>query len=885
MLRVFRFPRRTGNQIRHDLDDELAFHIDMRAAELTAAHGLSAEDARREALREFGDVDFTRRYCIDLDTGSERMTRRTEWLDDLRQDLGHSMRALRRAPGFTTVSLLTLALGIGATSAMYSVLERTVLARLPYADADRVVRIYGRNEGNPRGHLAVGDVVDLRATQQSFTQVAAFANWGATYAGRTEPVVLAGMRVSPNLFDVLGARPIIGRTFAADDDKPQSPAVVVVSHRVWREMLDGDASAVGRTITLNDRPRTVIGVMPPGFVVEDRSMDLWVPLDLSPILADPNRLRKFRFLGAVGRLKPDVSLDRAQVELTAIARRLEQAYPEGNTGLSIAAVPVRDWLVGDLRTPLTVLTAAAAMVLIIACANVASLLLTRTMARRQELGIRGALGAGRGRIIRQLLTESSVLAIAGGALGFGVAYAASRALGAVAGEQLAAAFPTPSTPDPRVLIVTLATALATVLLFGVGPAIGGSRLDLRDALQDASRGSTAGRARHRARSALVVAQAALALVLLVGAGLLIRSLHHLQQVQLGFDPGRLLTFRISLPGVRYDSRERGNQFFDELHARLRALPGIDGAATTGIMPLRGGASASLAIKGRPVPEGQLPELGYVSVSRGYFETMRIPLKAGRVFDQRDTEKSQSVVVISERIAQRFWPNGDAVGAFVRLGPNPNDPWSEVIGVVGDVRQFGPARDTRATVYAFTHQDYWGAGDVMIRVRGDPAAIGTAVRGVVRELDARLPLEQMRTMDEVADQVLAQRRLSMTLMIVFASLALALAAIGLYGVMSFLVTTRTREFGVRMALGAPRRAVMGLVVRQGLLTMVTGLALGLAGAAATTRLLAGFLSGVRPLDPLTFAAAPAMLLGVALVACWLPARRATRVDPITALRTD
>jgi putative ABC transport system permease protein len=374
-------------------------------------------------------------------------------------------------------------------------------------------------------------------------------------------------------------------------------------------------------------------------------------------------------------------------------------------------------------------------------------------------------------------------------------------------------------------------------------------------------------------------------VLLVGAGLLIRSLYHLQRVQLGFDVSHLLTFRVSLPGAKYDTRERGNQFYDELQARLRALPRVEAAASTGIMPLRGGASASLAIRGRPVPEGDLPEVGYVSVSRGYFETMRIPLRRGRTFDQQDNATSPGVVVISESVARRHWPNGDAVGSLVRLGPDPSEPWSEVIAVVGDVRQNGPARDSRPTVYAFLHQDYWDGRDVVVRARGGATSITASVRDVVRQLDPALPVTQMRAMDEVASEVLAGQRLPMTLMTTFAALALVLAAVGLYGVMSYVVTARTREFGVRMALGAPQAAVIRLVMRQGLVTVLSGLAIGLVGAAAATRLLAGLLFGVRPLDALTFGAVPAVLLGVALVACWLPARRATRVDPMAALRTD
>jgi putative ABC transport system permease protein len=884
MRRIFRLPWRTQVQIRRDLDEELEFHLDMRAAELSASLGLSPEDARREAVREFGDVGYTRRYCIDLDTGGERMTRRTEWLDDLRLDLRHAGRALRANRSFTAVALVTLALGIGATTAMYSVVERTLLARLPYADAERLLRIYGRNAVHPRGQIAAGDFLDFRATQRAFTGLAAFRWGGFTYSGSTEPRTLRGMRVSANMFDVLGARPLLGRTFAAGEDQPQSAPVVLLSHRTWRTVFGADPGIVGRTIVLSDQPRTVVGVMPPTFFIEDSDVDVWVPMELSTVLADANRVRKFRFLGMIGRLRPGVRAEQGEADLAAIAARLEREHPESNTGVSVVAIPIRESIFGQVRAPLLVLTGAAALVLLIACANVGSLLLARTVARRHELGIRAALGAGRGRIVRQLLTEMTVLAGIGGALGVVVAHWTARGFVAATGLVLPPAQRV-SAFDPTVLAVALTTALATVLLFGVAPALAGSRLDLRDMLGDAGRGLTQARSRVRIRAALVASQAALAVVLLIGAGLLIRSLYHLQRVDLGFDPTHLLTFRVDLRGAKYQTREQGNQLFEALHERLRSIPGVVAASSTGAMLLRGSSSAGLAIKGRPVPEGRLPEIGYASVARGYFETMRIPLRAGRVFDRRDGPTSPDVVVISESVARQHWPGGDAVGAFVRLGPDPSEPWAEVIGVVGDVRQNGAAVDARPTAYTFALQDYWSGRDLLVRVRGDPSVVAAAARDAVRQLDPHLPVSRMQAMTEVADEILANRRAPMMLMSAFAALAVLLAAVGVYGVMSHLVTARTREFGVRMALGAPRGAVLRLVVGQGLATTGVGLAVGLAVAAATTRLLSGLLFGVRPLDPLTFSAVPAVLLIVGVVACWLPARRATRVDPMAALRTD
>jgi len=884
MRRFLRLPRRSSSRLRADLDEELRFYFDMRARELVES-GMAEPDARREAVREFGDLEYTKRYCLAEDAMSTRDDRHTDLLAELRQDVAHSWRTLRRSPAFAAVALITLALGIGANTAIFSVVNGLLLRDLPYRDADGVVRIWGAyaNTKRDRGQLSPADFLDLRDGQRSFSTIGAFAFGGGTYLGEGDPVRLAGLRVDANVFSALGVSAAIGRTFVAGEDSTAvAPTLVILSHGVWRRVFGGDSSIVGKSISLSGRMRTVIGVLPPAFFFPTAGeAEVFTPLDLTPILRDANRTRKYHFLGAVGRLRPGVSVEQGRTELVSIARRLERDYPESNAGITANALGVRDAVVGDTRPALLVLLGASLLVLLIACANVAGMLLSRAVSRRQELAVRSALGAGRARLVRQMLTESLVLASAGGLIGMGLAVWGTRALVASADTMLPAA--SQVAVDGTVLATVVLVTLVCGVVFGLVPSLAASR-GMHTALKDASRGSSGGVGRHRLRTALVTGQLALAAMLLVGAGLLVRSLSRLQQNDLGYTIDAVLTFELSLAGERYATPEGQDRFYDELTGRLAALPGVVAVGASGNLPMRGGASASFAIEGKPHVGDKLPEVGYQPVSDDWFKAMGVPLTRGRAFGPSDALGAPGVVILSESAARQFWPGGDPVGARVRLGPNPDIPWLTVVGVVGDVRM-GVAGDPRPTAYVSARQDHWGGMAFVVRTSGDPMALLPAVRREVRAIDRTLPVSDGRSMRDVQAMQLTDRRLPMQLMTAFALLALVLAAVGVYGVMAHSVAARTREIGVRVALGAQPGNVFGMVVRQALLAAVAGLTIGLAGAAALGKVLTTLLYGVTPTDVATFAGVAALLVAVVLIACLVPARRAVRIDPLQALRSD
>ena len=883
MRRFLRLPRRSSSRRRADLEEELRFYFDMRTRELMEG-GMSEGDARCEAVREFGDVEYTKQYCRAEDAMSTRDERRTDVLAELRQDVAHSWRTLRRAPGFTAVATVTLALGIGANTAIFSVVNGLLLRELPYRNADEVVRLWGSSEttGRDRSQISPADFLDFRARQRSFASLGAFAFGGGTYAGNGDAVRLAGLRVDANVFNVLGVPAAIGRTFVAGEDSAGAAPTVVLSHAVWRRVFGSDSAIVGKTINLSGRSRTVIGVLPPSFFFPTvGEAEIYTPLDLTPVLRDANRARKFHYLGAVGRLRPGVSASQGSADVVAIARQLAREYPESNAGITVNVRGVRDAVVGDARPALIVLLGAALVVLLIACANVAGMLLSRAVSRRQELAVRAALGAGRARLLRQMLTESTVLAGVGGLAGLGIAVLGTRALVASAGDRLPAA--SQIAVDSTVLVTALLTSLLCGVIFGLVPALAASR-DMHTALKDASRGSSGGVARHRLRTVLVTGQLALAVVLLVGAGLLVRSLARLQQNDLGYTLDSVLTFDLSLTGERYSTAAGQDRFFDELFARIGALPGVVAVGGSGNIPLRGGASASFAIDGRPHAGDKLPEVGYQPVSDDWFRAMGIALKRGRTFGPADHNDAPGVVILNESARRQFWPTGDPIGARIRLGPDPNTPWMTVVGLVGDVRT-GVTDEPRPTAYVSARQDHWGGLAIVIRTAGDPMTLLPAVRREVRAIDATVPVSDARTMRDVQAMQLTDRRLPMQLMAAFAMLALALAAVGVYGVMAYSVAARTREIGVRVALGARPGNVFGMVLRQGLRAAAVGLGLGLMGAAALGRVLTTLLFDISPTDAETFVGVAAVLLAVVLAACLVPARRALRIDPLEALRSE
>jgi len=878
-----RLPWRSSSRLRADLDDELRFYFDMRTRELVE-QGMSEAAARREAVREFGDVEYTKRYCLAEDAMSSREERRTDLVAELRQDIAHSWRTFRRAPSFAAVALVTLALGIGANTAIFSVVNGLLLRDLPFGDADGLVRIWGshKDSGVDRSQISAGDFIDLRTRQRSFTTLGAFSWGGGTYIGTGDPVRLAGARVDANVFTVLGVRPYLGRTFAAGEDSTGANPTIVLGFNAWRRVFGGDSAVVGKSINVSGRSRTVIGVLPPSFFFPTMAeAEIFTPLDLTPMLRDVNRIRKFHNLGAVGRLRPGATLAQARSELSGIMGQLERDFPASNSNMSVATVSMRDAVVGDTRPALLVLLGASLLVLLIACANVAGMLLSRAVSRRQELAVRAALGAGRARLVRQMMTESLVLALCGGAVGLGLALWGTRALVVSAADRLPAA--SQVTVDATVLLAALVVTVASGVVFGLVPAIAASR-GIQLALKDAGRGASGGVSRHRMRTVLVTGQLALAVMLLVGAGLLVRSLVSLQNRDLGYSIESTLTFEVILVGDRYDSATAQDQFFDALYTRLAALPGVVAVGGSGNIPMRGGAMASLAIDGRPQPEGRLPEVGYQPVSDDLFRAMGVALKRGRTFGPQDHNDAPSVVILSESLVRAFWPDGDPIGARVRLGPNPNDPWMTVVGVVGDVKM-GVANNSRPTAYVSARQDHWGGMAIVVRTSTDPMSLLPAVRREVRAIDPTIPVDEAHSMKQVQSKQLTDRRLPMQLMAAFALLALVLAAVGVYGVMAYSVAARTREIGVRVALGAQPKSVFGMVVRQGLGAAAAGLTLGLLGAAALGRVLTSLLYGVKPTDVSTFLGVAGVLLAVVLAACLVPARRAVRVDPLEALRSE
>ena len=883
--RCLQLTRRSRRRIAEEIDAELALHLELRTAELVAA-GMRVEDARREAERDFGDLEYTKRYCRELDARAERSLRVREIAGEFRQDLAYAARTLRRSPGFTTVALLTLALAIGANSAIFSVAGAVLLQPLPYRDPGALVALYENQTQahEQRSDMSAADLTDYRVMQRTLEGIAIHTRAGEVtlHPPEGDPVVVNGMRVSANTFDVLGVGAARGRVFASDEDSPAKKNVVILGDALWQRLFGGDAAVIGRQIVLDDRTLQVVGVMPRGFSLGEGD-ELWVPLDLSRVMADVNRSRKMHFLFGLARLKPGVRLEAARADLMAHAKALEAKYPEANSGHYVTMVPLHADMVGDVRPGLLLLSAAAALVLLIACANLANVTLARAITRRRELAIRAAIGAGRARLARQLLTESVLLAVAGGAIGVTVAYAATRALLALNPTVLPPL--SPVTIDARVLAFSVALSALTGVLCGLAPALDGTGADLHAALKNAGRSASHGAAGPRVRRTLVVAQIALAAVLLAGAGLLVRSFAELQHVTLGFDPEHVLTARISLSGGRYDSAASFNRFWDGVLDQLRAAPGVRAAGFVGGLPTHGSATAGLAIEGEPVDLRHLPQVGYISIVGDYFQAMGIPLRTGRHFGDTDLPKGPRVVIINEAMARRYFPKGDALGRRVRLGPDPSDPFETIVGIVGDVRQAGLESEPVPTVFVNNHQEMWGGLGLAVRTSGDPRSAESTVRRVVHAIDPLIAVSGVSTMEEVVGTSLAARRFSLALVCGFAGLALALAAVGVYGVLAYTVATRKREFGIRLALGATAGSVLRLVMRQGIAWLAVGLAIGVAAALAGGRLIGSMLYGVRPTDGVTFAAVGLVLLAVVVLACAVPARRATRVDPAGAMRVE
>jgi putative ABC transport system permease protein len=806
-------------------------------------------------------------------------------VDTIRQDIRYAVRRLLKSPGFTLVAVVTLALGIGANSAIFSVVHGVLLKPLPYQDPDRLVAIYHTSDLSPRAPLSGPNFTDVRRLSQTLTDAAAAAQSRVVLTGDGEPVRLEGARVSASLFDLLGVRPVEGRTFTAEENEPGRTDVAILEYGFWQQRFGGDRSVIGRRILLNGVPTEVVGVMPKGFSYP-AGRALWTPLEYSEgLLRDQ---RGAWYLLVLGRAKPDAGIDQVAAEVQTIGRQLAVEYPDSNEGVGFGAEPLHDVMVGDIRKAVLVLLGAVGLVLLIACANVANLLLARAAARETEMAVRSALGAGRIRLVRQMLTESVMLAVAGAGLGL---------LLAVWGVDVLKALQPAGIPrldsvgvDATVLWFTAALAVLTGLIFGVVPAIQASSAAIAGTLKEGGRGTLSTRSGARLRGALVVTEMALAVMLLAGSGLLIRSFTKLAAVDPGFTVTEALTFEVSLPPGRYDDvRQVG--FFEDLVPRLEAIPGVSIAGGVTALPLTGGGLVfSFEVDGRlPAPPSQQPILHTRVATPGYFQTVGIPLIRGRFFTADDRAGTTPVVVINEASARQHFPGEEAIGKKIRLGWERDGNVSaggEVIGIVGDVKDAGLAEPDPPQIY-LPHAQWPVSGlSMVLRTVVPPHRVVDSARVAVHGVDPAVPLANLRTLDQIVAASISQPRFYMTLLGAFAAVALVLAAIGIFGVLSYAVAQRTREIGIRMALGAPERTVVGLVVRQAMALALAGLAIGLAAAVLLSRtLVESLLFSTSPRDPLTFAAVAILLAVVALVASYVPARRATRVDPIVALRAE
>ncbi len=802
----------------------------------------------------------------------------------LLQDLRYGARMLLKSPGFTVVAIIALALGIGANTAIFSVINAVLLRPLAYPKADEIVYFTGVNtaKGISRSNISAPDYVDWTKQTKVFAQMAAFVTGGAILTGTNEPERVPRAVVTASFFNVLGVQPVLGRAFLAEEDQPNSQQVAVLSYGLWKRRFGSDANIIGNKITVSGRIMTVVGVMPAGYEFPEQTQ-IWTSLRLDA----SDEKRDNRSYEAIGRIKPDVSLEQAQAQISTINAQLAKSYEETNNGWDIKLVRLHERLVGDVRPSLLALLGAVAFVLLIACANVANLLLARASARQKEMAVRTALGASRLRVVRQLLTESVLLSLMGGTLGL---------LLSVWLTDLLIALSPADTPrfseinlDYRVLGFTMIVSCLTGVLFGLAPALQASKIDLNEALKEGGRGMSESHRRNRLRSLLVVSEIALSLMLLVGAGLLIKSFQHLRDVKPGFTPEHVLTMIVPLPYAKYHEPQQRADFYRQLVERVKALPGVASAGMVLNLPLNGGGFSvwrSFIREGHPMTTEESANASYLVTTPDYFRTMEIPLLAGRNFNDRDTENSPMVVIISETMARRYFGSKeDSIGKRITIWRDEKFP-REIVGVVGDTKPSTLDADAAAQTYvAYTQDATWNSMALAVRTNGEPTLMTAAVRHEVLAIDKDQPIYNIKTMEDVVINSVGSRRVSVLLFSVFASIALVLAALGIYGVMAYSVAQRTHEIGVRLALGAQVSDILRLVIRQGMTLALIGVGAGLVGALFLTRVMRSLLFGVSATDPFIFALVAVLFGIVALAACYIPARRATKVDPMIALRYE
>jgi predicted permease len=860
------------NRIEQDMEEEMRFHLRMRTRE-NIERGMRPEEAEREARRRFGNVGHIKDLGRDIKGGG--------FMETLRQDLRYGARMLMKNPGFTLIAVITLALGIGANTAIFSVVNAVLLRPLPFKEPDRLMAIFEtRLPQFQEMSLSPGNFLDWKEQNTVFERLVAYRSASFNLIGTGDPQRLPGISVTEGFLALLGAQPRLGRDFSPEEYQREHANVVILSHWLWERRFGGDPKVLGQEITLDGRNYTIVGVMPATFA--------WATGLLTPMAFTAQEAQDHgsHYLAAIGRLKPGVTLDQARAEMSAIAGRLAAQYPGVNRDMNVRILPLLELTVRDVKTALLVLFVAVAFVLLIACVNVVNLMLARVAERQKEIGIRVALGAGRARIVRQLLTESALLALLGGAAGLLLAKYGRDLLLALAPQNLPRVGD--ASLDGSTLAFTAVITLLTGTIFGLVPALQVTNSrgpNLNETLKDAGRVATESRRRRLMRNALIVLEVASALVLLVGAGLMIKSLWRLQKVDPGFDPERALTVSVALPRRKYPEANRQAAFFQQLIEKVGTLPGVQTVGATSILPLSAGDDvSSFGIQGRPSLPPEFQSTNIYSVSSGYFKAMGIRLIRGRLFTERDTKDSPRIIIINEWIAKTIFLDEDPIGKQIRID-NQGDIWFEIVGIVSDVKLGGIDRATPLQTYLPYTQRTLSNMTLIVRAEGRLAGLTAAIRKEVLQLDKEQPISGVRTLNQVFSASIAQRRFSTLLLGVFAAVALALAAVGVYGVLSYAVTQRTHEIGIRMALGAGRRDVLKLVVGRGMFLTLIGMAAGLAAAFALTRVMSALLFEVSATDRLTFGSSALLLGAVALLACWIPARRATKVDPLTALKHE
>ena len=868
-------------QADQELDEELRDHL-KRATEEYVAKGMAQEEARRKALLDMGGIEKCKEECRDA--------RRVNWIHDFAQDLRHGVRMFHKSRGFTAIAVLTLALGIGANAAIFSIVDAVLLRSLPYPDPDQLVLMFDvpLNQPDALSGISYRDFTELRQQNRVFSEMAGNSFHDLTLTGAGEPSIVNTADVTPEIFPLLNAKPLAGRALLPADGKEGAAPAAVLSENLWRSRFGANAEIIGQSVTLDMRSFTVVGILPASFRYPDGAppQDVWISIVQDPVFGPLLSQPGTPALSAIGRLKPGVSLTRAQAEMNTLSARLAKEFPAQDAGLTIRIEPFRQFVVGNVKSALFFLLGAVGLVLLIACANIANLLLSRATSRGREIAVRIALGAGRARIVRQLLAESLLLGLLGGVAGV---------LLAASGVWIARPFLPPGVTrissvhvGGSVLTFALSLSVAAALAFGLAPALLATPSNLQSNIKEGGE-RTGQRTGQHVRSFLAISEISLAMVLLIAGGLLIRSFALVTSVNPGFDVEDVIEAEVSLPQFEYSTPQQWTAFSSELLARLHVQPGLQDSALAAPLPMdrQGAATFGFSIVGDPpLPPGKSPTADYATVSPDYFRVMRIPLLRGRFFSEQDSPSNPKVAIISETLAQRYFPNQDAIGRQMRFGFPPNSNVSrEIVGVVGDVRDVTLSRKPGPMMYVpFVQAPLWG-GEVVVRSSLSASSVTAGIRQAVHSIDKNLPVTDVEFLADALGQSISQERFRTFLLGLFSTIALILAAVGIFGVMSFFASQRTHEIGIRMVLGAQRRDVLGLILRQGMKLALFGLGLGIAAALLLTRLMARLLYGVSATDPLTFGAVAIILLGVALTACYIPACRAIRVDPMVALRYE